>query len=88
MFITSYRTKCLHNLPTAISIDKSKISFKQSVNNCGYVLYYNLTVNGHVSTIARKGHFELRRLASIRRFLTSTATATLVSVMIDCNDDL
>ena len=36
-------------------------------------------MNAHVSNIARTCHFELRRLASICRFLTSTATATLVS---------
>ena len=36
-------------------------------------------MNAHVSNIARNCYFELRRLASIRRFLTSTATATLVS---------
>ena len=36
-------------------------------------------MNAHVSNIARTCNFELRRLASIRRFLKSTATATLVS---------
>ena len=36
-------------------------------------------MNAHVSNIARTCYFELHRLASIRRFLTSTATATLVS---------
>ena len=36
-------------------------------------------MNAHVSNITRSCYFELRRLASIRRFLTSTATATLVS---------
>ena len=36
----------------------------------------------HVSNIARTCYFELRRLASIRRFLTSTATATLVSAFV------
>ena len=39
-------------------------------------------MNAHVSNIARTCYFELRRLASIRRFLTSTATATLVSVFV------
>ena len=42
----------------------------------------HLTVNSHVSTIARTCYFELRPLASIRRFLTSTATATLVSAFV------
>ena len=36
-------------------------------------------MNAHVANIARTCYFELRRLASIRRFQTSTATATLVS---------
>ena len=37
---------------------------------------------GHVSNTARICYFQLRRLASIRRFLTSTATATLVSAFV------
>ena len=39
-------------------------------------------MNAHVSNIARTCYFEMRRLASIRRFLTSTATATLVSAFV------
>ena len=39
-------------------------------------------MNAHISKIARTCYFELRRLASIRRFLTSTATATLVSAFV------
>ena len=39
-------------------------------------------MNVHVSNIARIFYFELRRLVSIRRFLTSTATATLVSAFV------
>ena len=36
-------------------------------------------MNAHVSNIARTCYFELHHLASIRRFLTSTETATHVS---------
>ena len=36
-------------------------------------------MNAHVSNIARKCSFELRRLASIRILLTNTAIATIVS---------
>ena len=39
-------------------------------------------MNAHVTNIARTCYFELRRLAYIRRFLTSTATATLVSAFV------
>ena len=39
-------------------------------------------MNAHVFNIGRTCYFELRRLASIRRFLTSTAAATLVSAFV------
>ena len=39
-------------------------------------------MTAHVTNIDRTCYFELRRLAFIRRFLTSTATATLVSAFV------
>ena len=82
MLVTSKRTKHLHNLPTSITIGNAQIPFKQSVKNLGFTLDCHLTMNAHVSKIARTCYFELRRLASIRRFLTSTATAILVSAFV------
>ena len=79
MFVTSKRTKHLHNLPTFITMGNAQIPFKQSVKNLNFTLDCHLAINAHVSNIARTCYFELRRLAYIRRFLTSTATATLVS---------
>ena len=58
------------------------LQLQMSVKNLGYTLDCHLTMNAHVSNIARTCYFELRRLASIRRFLTSTATATLVSAFV------
>ena len=82
MLVTSKRTKHLHNLPTSITIGRAQFFFKQSVKNMGFTLDYHLTMNAYFSKIARTCHFEMRRLASIRRFLTSTATATLVSAFV------
>ena len=82
MLVTSKRTKHLHNLPTSITIGNAQIPFKQSVKNLGITLDCHLTLNAHVTKIARTCYFELRRLASIRRFLTNTATATLVSAFV------
>ena len=44
-------------------------------------------MNAHVSNIARTCYFELRRLASIRRFLTSTASATFVFAFVSSRID-
>ena len=79
MIFTSKRTKHLHSLPTSITIGNAQIPFKKSVKNLGFTLDCHLTMNAHVSNIAWTCYFELRRLASIRRFLTSTATDTHVS---------
>ena len=52
------------------------------MKNLGFALDCHLTMIAHASNIARKCYFELRRLSSIRRLLTSTATATLVSAVV------
>ena len=82
MLVTSKRSKHLHNLPTSITIGNAQIPFKQSVKNLGITFDCHLTMNTHVSKIARTCYLELRRLASIRRFLTSTATAKVVSAFV------
>ena len=82
MLVTSKRTKHLHNLPTSFSIGNAQIPFKHSVKNLGFTLDCHLTMNAHVSNIARTCSFELRRLASICRLLTSTATASIVSAFV------
>ena len=82
MLVTSNITKHIHYLPTSITIGNAQIPFIQSVKNLGFTLYCHLTMNAHVTNISRTSYFELHRLASIRRFLTSTATATLVSAFV------
>ena len=78
MPVTSKRTKHLHNTRTSITIGNAQLPFKQIVKNLCFALDCHLTMNAHVSNIARTRYFELRRLESIRRFLTSIATASLV----------
>ena len=85
MPVTSKRTKHLDSLPTSITIGNAQIPFKKYVKILcilDFTLDCHLTMNAHVSNIARTCYIELRRLASIRRFLTSTATATLVSAFV------
>ena len=79
MLVTSNRTKNLHALPSSITIGNAQVPLKQSVKYFCFTLDCHLTMNAHVSNIALTCYFELCHLASIRRFLTSTATATLGS---------
>ena len=82
MLVISKRNKHLHSLPTSITIGNAQFPFKQSVKNLGLTFDCHLTMNAHVSNIARRCYFELRRLASIRGFMTSTVTAKLVSACV------
>ena len=79
MHVTSIRTRHPHSLPTSINIGNAEIPFNQSLKNLWLTLDCGLTMNAHVSNIVRTWYSELCRLASIRGFLTITATATLVS---------
>ena len=90
MLVTFKRTNHLHNLPTSISIDNVQFPFKQTASNFGFTLDCPVTMNAHVSNIARTCYFEPCQFASICRSLTSTATATLVfafvlSKIVYCN---
>ena len=82
MLVTSKITKHLHNLPISITIGNAQITFNKSVKNLGLTLDCRLTMNAHVSNIARTCYIELNRLASICRILKSIATATLVSAFV------
>ena len=82
ILVTSTRTMHLHSLPTSITIGNAQIPSKQSEKNLGLTLDCHRTINAHVTNIAQTCYIELCRLASIRRFLTSTATATLVSAFV------
>ena len=88
MLVTYKRTKHLDNLPTSTTIGNAQIPFKHSVKNLGFTLDCHPTMNAHVSNMTSTSFFELRRLASICRFQTSIASATLVSAFvlsrIDC----
>ena len=82
MLVTSNCTKHFNKQPTSITIVNVLFPFKQCVKILGFTLDCHLTMNAHVSNNVRTCYFELRRLASIRRFLTSTVTATLVSAFV------
>ena len=63
-------------------MDNVQFLLKQSVKILDFTLDCHLTMNAHVSNIGRTYYLELHHLVSIHRFLTSTATATLVCAFV------
>ena len=77
-------------MSTALSIPESfdiilcnaSVLFSDTVKNLDVTLDCHLSLKTHVLNLVRTANFELRRISSIRRLLTTEATATLVSAFI------
>ena len=63
----------------SVDIGGKRIPFRSSVRNLGVHLDHTLSIQQHISSVCRAAYLELRRIASIRPYLTQSATAQLVS---------
>ena len=63
----------------SVDIGGKRLPFKSSVRNLGVHLDQTLLIQQHISSVCRAVYLELRRIASIRPYLTQSATAQLVS---------
>ena len=70
------------SLPDPITLGSHNIPFSDSARNLGVILDSYLSMKKHVTKIGQTAYFELKRISSIRRFLTEAATKTLVSCYI------
>ena len=57
----------------------SQTIFSDSARNLGVILDSNLSVKKNVIKVCQTAYFELKRISSIRRFLTEDAAKTLVT---------
>ena len=77
----------------SVDIGGKRIPFKSLVRNLGVRLDQTLSIQQHSSSECRAAYLELRRIASLRLYLTQSATAQLVSSAITsrldyCNSSL
>ena len=82
MLAISKSSMHFQSLANSITISSAQIPFKQFVENFGFTLDCHLDVNEHILAIAWTCYFKLRHLASIRRFVASTVTATLICLFL------
>ena len=82
MIISSSRMSTALSIPESFDIGNASIPFSDTVKNLGVTLDCHLSLKTHVLNVVRTANFELRRTSSIRRLLTTEATATLVSAFI------
>ena len=67
------------SLPDSITLGSHNIPFSDSARNLGFILDSKLSTKKHGIKICQTAYFELKRISSIRRFLTEDATKTLVT---------
>ena len=82
MIISSSRMSTALSIPESFDIGNASVPFSDTVKNLGVTLDCHLSLKTHVLNVVRTANFELRRISSIRRLLTTEATATLVSPFI------
>ena len=56
-----------------------KILFSDKVRNLGFILDSNLTMKQHVIKTYQTAYYEIKRISSIRRYLTEDAAKQLVT---------
>ena len=82
IFVASPRMFSTVSLPDSLILGFSNVSVSKSARNLGIVLDSNLSMKDHVSSVIRSINFELRRISSIRAYLTTKATKTLISAFV------
>ena len=64
------------DLPTSIQIGSSVVPFVKSVRNLGVILDWRLSMKEHIIKVCQIASWELRRISSIRQYLTEDAATT------------
>ena len=82
LFIASPRMYVSAPLPDSLVLGCSNVPVSKSARNLGVVIDSNLSMKDHVSSVIRGVNFELRRISSIRSYLTTEATKTLISAFV------
>eukprot|EP00745_Piridium_sociabile_P020377 TRINITY_DN313_c0_g1_i4.p1 TRINITY_DN313_c0_g1~~TRINITY_DN313_c0_g1_i4.p1 ORF type:complete len:508 (-),score=73.27 TRINITY_DN313_c0_g1_i4:117-1640(-) len=73
----------LSDLPSSLFLgQQTNIAFSVSARNLGVIVDNRLTMKDQVSKICQNTYLEIRKIASIRRFLTTEATKTLITSLV------
>ena len=67
------------SLPDSITLGSHNIPFSDSARNLGFIFDSKLSMKKHVIKICQTAYFELKRISSIRRFLTEEATKSRIT---------
>ena len=78
IIVSSQRMSTSLPMPDSLTVGSSSVMFSQSVKTFGMTLDTRLTMKNQVINLVRTANFELRRINSIRNYLSVEATQKLV----------
>lgn len=67
-----------NSTPQSVSLEGCEISLSTAVRNLGVTLDQTLSFDQHISSVCQTCYLELRRISSIRHYLSEDATKTLI----------
>ena len=70
------------DLPSSVRVGKSDISFSSAARNLGVIFDSELAPKEQVNKLCQLAYLEIRRIGSIRQYLSVEATKTLVSTLV------
>ena len=79
VLFTSSHSSSHHILPSSIQLGSAAIPFSDKVRDLGFYLDSELSMKHHIKMTCQTAYTEIRRISSIRHFLTIDATKTLVT---------
>lgn len=82
ILICSDQNRRNNPLPSSVKLDCHEISLSSTVKNLGVVIDHSLSFEQFVSQTCRSCYFELRKINTIRRYLTQEALKTLVCSLV------
>ena len=77
----------IQDLNISLNINGHEIKNSSKIKNLGVIFDERLSMSDQVSSICQKSYFQLRKIASVRNYLTESATKTLVTTLILSNID-
>ena len=82
ILIATQQTNMSHALPSSLHINGIPIEFSKSLRNLGIIFDNSFSLHQHIMNTCRAAYIELRRISSIRHFLSVDATKTLMCSLV------
>ena len=82
LLIKKKTDRSLVPLPTSIQVGSASIAFSSHARNLGFTVSSDMSLDKHVSNIARSAYFEIHRISTIRKYLSVQVTNTLACAFV------